>query len=58
MIVGNGYAKGHAAVALQTLRDHPPLHRYFDACYGGRNDRPSSQPTPAGTGSRLTERAS
>ena len=29
MIVGNGYAKGHAATALQTLRDHPPLLRYF-----------------------------
>jgi L-erythro-3,5-diaminohexanoate dehydrogenase len=29
MIVGNGYAKGHAATALQTLRDNPPLHRYF-----------------------------
>ena len=23
MIVGNGYAKGHAEIALQTLRDHP-----------------------------------
>jgi L-erythro-3,5-diaminohexanoate dehydrogenase len=29
MIVGNGYAKGHAAIALQTLRDHAPLRRYF-----------------------------
>jgi len=29
MIVGNGYAKDHAAIALQTLRDHPPLRRYF-----------------------------
>jgi len=33
MIVGNGYAKGHAAVALQTLRDHPPLLRYFTQRY-------------------------
>ena len=34
MIVGNGYAKGHAAIALQTLRDHPPLMRHFVARYG------------------------
>ncbi len=26
MIVGNGYAKGHADTALQTLRDHPEIH--------------------------------
>ena len=35
MIVGNGYAKGHAATALQTLRDHPPIHDYFNATYAG-----------------------
>ncbi|HEV3089624.1 MAG TPA: L-erythro-3,5-diaminohexanoate dehydrogenase [Candidatus Elarobacter sp.] len=29
MMVGNGYAKGHAGVALQTLRNHPPLKDYF-----------------------------
>ena len=23
MIIGNGYTKGHAEIALQTLRDHP-----------------------------------
>jgi L-erythro-3,5-diaminohexanoate dehydrogenase len=34
MMVGNGYAKGHAAVALQTLRDHPPIKDYFIARYG------------------------
>ncbi len=34
MIVGNGYAKDHAATALQTLRDHPPLLGYFLATYG------------------------
>ena len=34
MIVGNGYAKGHAAVALQTLRDHPPILTYFTQRYG------------------------
>jgi L-erythro-3,5-diaminohexanoate dehydrogenase len=33
MIVGNGYAKGHAEIALQTLRDHPPIHEYFKATY-------------------------
>jgi L-erythro-3,5-diaminohexanoate dehydrogenase len=33
MIVGNGYAKGHAAIALQTLRDHPPLAEYFTRRY-------------------------
>jgi L-erythro-3,5-diaminohexanoate dehydrogenase len=34
MIVGNGYAKGHAATALQTLRDHPPLLRHFISRFG------------------------
>jgi len=33
MMVGNGYAKGHAAVALQTLRDHPPIKEHFLARY-------------------------
>lgn len=33
MIVGNGFAKGHAALALQTLRDHPPLAAYFAQRY-------------------------
>ncbi|MFN2448591.1 MAG: L-erythro-3,5-diaminohexanoate dehydrogenase [Candidatus Baltobacteraceae bacterium] len=38
MIVGNGYAKDHAATALQTLRDHPPIHAYFNTVYtGGRS---------------------
>ena len=36
MIVGNGYAKGHADIALQTLRDRPPLLAYFNARYGAR----------------------
>jgi L-erythro-3,5-diaminohexanoate dehydrogenase len=36
MMVGNGYAKGHAAVALQTLRDRPALKDYFVARYGAR----------------------
>ena len=34
MIVGNGYAKGHAAIALQVLRDRPVLRDYFIARYG------------------------
>jgi L-erythro-3,5-diaminohexanoate dehydrogenase len=33
MIVGNGYAKGHAETALQTLRDHPFLLDYFNDKY-------------------------
>jgi L-erythro-3,5-diaminohexanoate dehydrogenase len=36
MIVGNGYAKGHAALALQTLRDHPTVFTYFSQRYGHR----------------------
>lgn len=33
MILGNGYVRGHAATALQTLRDHPPIHAYFNDKY-------------------------
>jgi L-erythro-3,5-diaminohexanoate dehydrogenase len=33
MIVGNGYAKGHADTALQTLRDNPRIHEYFAVKY-------------------------
>jgi L-erythro-3,5-diaminohexanoate dehydrogenase len=33
MIIGNGYAKDHAVTALQTLRDHPEIHAYFNAKY-------------------------
>ena len=33
MIVGNGYARGHADTALQTLRDHPAIHAYFRNAY-------------------------
>jgi L-erythro-3,5-diaminohexanoate dehydrogenase len=33
MIVGNGYTKGHADIALQTLRDHPGVHAYFNEKY-------------------------
>src|SRR6202035_2125700 len=42
MMVGNGYAKGHAAVALQTLRDHPAINDYFVARYGARQPQESS----------------
>jgi L-erythro-3,5-diaminohexanoate dehydrogenase len=37
MIIGNGYAKGHAATALQTLRDHPPIRDYFAQRYALRS---------------------
>ncbi len=33
MIIGNGYAAGHAEIALQTLREHPPLLAYFNERY-------------------------
>ena len=36
MIVGNGYARGHAQTALQTLRDYPPIRAYFNATYANR----------------------
>jgi L-erythro-3,5-diaminohexanoate dehydrogenase len=36
MIIGNGYTKGHAATALQTLRDHPALLASFAQRYGAR----------------------
>ncbi len=35
MIVGNGYCKGHADTALQTLRENPAIHAYFNAKYQG-----------------------
>ncbi|MBV8655697.1 MAG: L-erythro-3,5-diaminohexanoate dehydrogenase [Candidatus Eremiobacteraeota bacterium] len=37
MIIGNGYAKDHAETALQTLRDHPHLHDYFNAKYATKH---------------------
>lgn len=33
MIIGNGYAKNHAATALQTLRDNPALREHFITKY-------------------------
>ncbi len=35
MIVGNGYAKGHAAVALNCLRESPMLRRIFEEQFAG-----------------------
>ena len=35
MIVGNGYAQGHAAVALNCLRESPVLRRMFEAQFAG-----------------------
>jgi L-erythro-3,5-diaminohexanoate dehydrogenase len=37
MIIGNGYTKGHAQTALQTLRDHPDLHAYFNHKYARKS---------------------
>ena len=34
MIVGNGYTKGHADIALDTLRAHPRLLAHFRETYG------------------------
>ena len=36
MMIGNGYTKGHAEIALQTLRHHPALAAYFNATYATR----------------------
>jgi L-erythro-3,5-diaminohexanoate dehydrogenase len=36
MIVGNGYAKGHARNALDVLREHPPILTYFTQRYALR----------------------
>jgi L-erythro-3,5-diaminohexanoate dehydrogenase len=36
MIVGNGFAKGHAAVALGTVRNNPPVLTYFTQRYALR----------------------
>lgn len=33
MIIGNGYAEGHAGCALQTLREHSEIHAYFNDKY-------------------------
>ncbi|MGB7015776.1 MAG: L-erythro-3,5-diaminohexanoate dehydrogenase, partial [Candidatus Cybelea sp.] len=33
MIIGNGYTKDHAHIALQTLRDRPRLLAHFNETY-------------------------
>jgi L-erythro-3,5-diaminohexanoate dehydrogenase len=33
MIVGNGYARGHAEHALNLLRESPQLRRLFEELY-------------------------
>jgi L-erythro-3,5-diaminohexanoate dehydrogenase len=43
MMIGNGYTKGHAEVALQTLRDHPAVHAHFKATFGTAPARASSK---------------
>lgn len=35
MLVGNGYAPGHAALALQAVRENAALHRMFTELYTG-----------------------
>jgi L-erythro-3,5-diaminohexanoate dehydrogenase len=39
MIVGNGYAKNHASLALATLRERPALMAYFVERYGSKAAR-------------------
>ena len=29
MLIGNGYTRGHAAIALEVLRENPALRQYF-----------------------------
>jgi L-erythro-3,5-diaminohexanoate dehydrogenase len=36
MVIGNGYTKGHADIALQTVRDRPTLWAYFNETYATR----------------------
>ncbi|HVE86961.1 MAG TPA: L-erythro-3,5-diaminohexanoate dehydrogenase [Myxococcales bacterium] len=36
MIIGNGYAPGHADLTLDLLRSSPPLRRLFEEKYAGR----------------------
>lgn len=43
MMIGNGYTKGHADTALQTLRDHRAVHDYFSAAFGSA--RHATSPT-------------
>ena len=33
MIMGNGYAKGHAEITLQVLREHEGIRKLFEEMY-------------------------
>ena len=33
MIMGNGYAKGHAEITLQVLREHAGIRKLFEEMY-------------------------
>ena len=44
MIIGNGYAPGHAEFALDVYRRNPIVHGWFDARFGGP---PSQRPAHA-----------
>jgi L-erythro-3,5-diaminohexanoate dehydrogenase len=55
MIVGNGYAKGHADIALQTLRDHPPIQRHFLERYGSSDHAASDLSLRRGAGSEACD---
>jgi L-erythro-3,5-diaminohexanoate dehydrogenase len=48
MIVGNGYARGHAEVTFRTLRTHPDLHAHFIARFA--TGVPQAQPVPGISG--------
>ena len=37
MIIGNGYTKGHAEIALQTLREQPEIHAHFNRTYARKS---------------------
>lgn len=36
MLIGNGYTRGHAEIALQVLRESPKLRAMFEELYSGR----------------------
>ena len=41
MMIGNGYAPGHAALALETLREFPALRRLFEERYAREERHPT-----------------
>ena len=36
MIIGNGYAKGHAEITLNILRESEPIRRLYESLYAGK----------------------